>query len=149
MHDNIFLNLFIHTLLAMKKLSFSIFLMIILISGSCKKDCNCDNSVDSPDIYGSWTVLQSDAQGQQYNVELRFNANNTFDWILLDSVAGHTNSHAEFELSANIMKIVVDPDCSMIGEYYLTIEANKLAIIAKIDSCGPRAKAFEWVWTRK
>lgn len=94
-------------------------------------------------------MLQSDPQGQQYNVELKFNTNNTLDWILLDSAAGHTNSHAEFVLSANIMTIVVDPDCNGIGEYYLTLEADKLAIIAKIDSCGPRAKALEWVWNRK
>ncbi len=65
---------------------FSVFL-IILISGSCKKDCNCDViDVSSPDIYGSWTVLQTDQQGQLYNVELTFNTNNTFDWILLDTV---------------------------------------------------------------
>ncbi len=125
-------------------------LLIILISNSCKKDCNCDGiDVKSPDIYGSWTVLQSDEQGRQYNVELIFNTNNTFDWILLDSTQGHTNSHAEFVLSENLLSIVVDPDCNSIGEYFLTLEADKLAIIAKSDDCGPRAYALEWVWKKK
>lgn len=133
----------------MKNSSFILFLLIILISASCKKDCNCDNSVPTPDIYESWVVLQSDAQGQLFNVELKFNTNNTYDWILLDSVAGHTNSHAEFELSANRMTIVMDPDCNSAGEYYLAVEADKLAIIAITDACGPRAKALEWVWNRK
>ncbi len=120
---------------------------IILIFGSCKKDCNCD--IQTPDIYGSWTVLQTDQDGLQYNVELKFNTNNSYNWILLDTVEGHTNSFAEFTLSENIMTITVDADCSSIGEYYLTVEANKLTMIAKTEECGPRAAALEWVWKKK
>ncbi len=122
-------------------------LFIILILGSCKKDCNCD--VQTPDIYGSWTVLQTDDQGAQYNVELKFNSNNSFDWILLDSVAGHTNSYVEFTLSENIMTISDDPECGTVGEYYIYIESDKLALITKTDECGPRVAALEWVWNRK
>ncbi|MBC8320997.1 MAG: hypothetical protein H8E34_09765 [Bacteroidetes bacterium] len=117
----------------------------ILIFGSCTKDCE----IQSPDIYGSWTVLQTDQQGLQYDVELKFNTNNTYDWILLDTATGHTNSHAEFTLSENLMIITLDADCSSVGEYYLTVEADKLALIAKTDGCAPRAAALEWIWKRK
>ncbi len=123
------------------------FISILLIIGSCKKDCDCD--VQTPDVYGSWTVLQTDLQGLQYNVELKINTNNSYDWILLDSVEGHTNSHAEFTLSENIMTITVDADCSSLGEYYLTVEADKFTMIAKTEECGPRAAALEWVWKKK
>ncbi|NQU33846.1 MAG: hypothetical protein HQ521_11465 [Bacteroidetes bacterium] len=121
-------------------------LSILLITGSCKKD---DDSVQTPDIYGSWTVLQTDYQSVQYNVELRFNTDNSYDWILLDTVEGHTNSHAEFNLVENIMIISSDADCSAEGEYYLIKELNKLAVIAITDGCEPRAVALEYLWEKK
>ena len=117
----------------------------VLLFGSCKKDCD----VQSPDIYGSWIVLQTDSEGVQFNVELKFNTNNTYDWILLDSVEGHGNSHAEFTLNENLLSITNDADCSSVGEYYLTVEAHKLAVIAKTEGCEPRAAALEWIWKRK
>ncbi len=118
---------------------------VILFLGSCEKDCD----IQTPDIYGSWTVLQTDNQGLQYNVEIKFNTNNSYDWILLDSATGHTNSYAEFTLSENLMTITNDADCDLPGEYYLTVEADKLAIIGKTDGCEPRTAALEWVWKRK
>ncbi len=129
----------------MKTILFISLFSIIFIFGSCEKDCD----IQTPDIYGSWTVLQTDQQGVQYNVELKFNTNNSYDWIVLDTATGHTSSHAEFTLSENLMTITVDADCSSVGEYYLTVEADKLALIAKTEECGPRAAALEWVWKRK
>jgi len=119
--------------------------IFVISTESCTKDCE----MLTPNIYGSWTVLQTDSQGLQYNVELKFNTNNSFDWILLDSVEGHSNSHAEFTLSENIMTITNDADCSSIGEYFITVEADKLSLISKIEGCGPRATGLEWVWKRK
>jgi len=117
----------------------------LLLFGSCKQDCD----VPSPNVYGSWIVLQTDSKGVQFNVELKFNTNNTYDWILLDSVEGHGSSHAEFTLYENLMSITNDADCSSVGDYYLTVEGNKLAIIAKNEGCEPRATALEWIWKRK
>ncbi|NOR86199.1 MAG: hypothetical protein GQ527_01180 [Bacteroidales bacterium] len=132
-----------YLLLFVTVLSFSIILL------SCNKDEENEDVVESPDIYGSWLVLQSDSQGVQYHVELKINDNNTYDWILLDSVAGHSSSFAEFTLTEDIMRITVDADCSSVGAYYMIVEANKLAIIAKTEECGPRADALEWVWEKK
>ena len=121
-------------------------LSIFIFFSSCKKD---NDSIQTPDIYGSWTVLQTDAQGLQYNVELKFNTDNSYDWILLDTVDGHSNSHAKFNLAENVMVITEDPDCSLEGEYILIKESNKLAIIAITDGCGPRAAALEYLWEKK
>ena len=131
----------------MKKTLFAlpVILVVIFFLGSCEKDCE----IPTPDIYGSWTVLQTDQQGVQYNVEIKFNTDNSYDWILLDSSTGHANSHAEFTLSENLMAITNDADCDLPGEYYLTVEADKLAIIGKTDGCEPRMAALEWVWKRK
>ena len=129
----------------MKTILFITLFSIVFVFGSCEKDCE----IQTPYIYGSWTVLQTDEQGVQYNVELKFNTNNSYDWIVLDTATGHTNSYAEFTLSENLMTITVDADCSSVGEYYLTVEADKLALIAKTEECGPRAAALEWVWKRK
>ena len=131
----------------MKKFTIPLITLIftVLLFGSCKQDCD----MPSPNIYGSWTVLQTDSEGVQFNVELKINTNNTYDWILLDSVEGHGNSHAEFTLTENLMTITNDADCSSLGEYYMTVEANKLAIISKTDGCAPRATGLEWVWIRK
>lgn len=119
---------------------------LIVITSSCKKD---NDSVKTPDIYGSWIVLQTDSQGVQFNVELKFNTDNSFDWILLDSVEGHSNSHAKFNLVENVMVITEDADCSFEGEYYLIKEVDKLAIIAITDGCGPRASGLEYLWKKK
>ncbi len=80
---------------------------------------------------------------------MRFNTDNSYDWILLDTVEGHTNSHAEFNLVENIMVITSDPDCSAKGEYYLIKELNKLAVISITDGCEPRAAALEYLWEKK
>ncbi len=125
-------------------------LSVLFIFSACKKDCDsCDCPEPVINVFGSWTVLQTDAQGVSYNVELKFNTDYTYDWILLDSVQGHTNSHAEIELNDDMMRIVVDADCSSVGIYYLILEGDKLAIIAKEDACGPRSAALEYVWKRK
>jgi hypothetical protein len=132
-------------------MKFRIFSATLLLASlffiiTCKK---AEDSSSIPDIYSSWTVLQTDAEGQIYNVELKFNTDNTFDWILLDSVEGHSNSHIAFELVDNIMYITQDTDCSSQGEYYILEESNKLAIIAIEDYCEPRAEALEYLWEKK
>jgi len=47
-------------------------------------------------IYGSWVRLITDPKGIQFNAEMKINNDNSFDFILLDNVPGHTNSSAEF-----------------------------------------------------
>lgn len=128
----------------MNKYYILIGISLVFIFSSCKKD-----ETESPDIYGSWTVLQTDDQGQNYNVELRFNTDNSYDWILLDSVEGHTNSNAEFKLVENIMVITNDADCDGEGEYYLIRELDKLAVISVKDDCALRSKALEYLWHKK
>lgn len=118
-------------------------LAIVLVS------CNKNDNNPTPDIYRSWTVLQTDSQGQSYNVELRFNNDNTYDWILLDSVEGHTNSHAEFNIVDNVMVIIHDDDCSHEAEYLLVNEQDKLAIIAVTDQYSQRIAALEYIWRKK
>ncbi|MBI9034882.1 MAG: hypothetical protein JEZ03_10470 [Bacteroidales bacterium] len=119
--------------------------IIASISQSCKKD------EDKPkiEIYGSWLVLQTDSNGLQYHVELRFNENNSYDWMLLEDVPGHSDSHAEFTLDENILTIVSDPDCDGTGTYHITVDSDKLALIAQSDDCTPRAAALEYIWYKK
>ena len=117
--------------------------IIAVLIGSCKKDDD-----PSPNIYGSWTVLQMDDTGLQYNVELKINTDNSYDWLLLDEIAGHSNSHAEFSLNGSIMSINNDADCSSVGEYLITMDSGKLSLIARSEECGPRASALEWVWAK-
>ncbi|MFC2107141.1 hypothetical protein ACFLRY_02275 [Bacteroidota bacterium] len=128
----------------------ALIISLLFLLVSCNKDCeSCSCPTPQLEVFGSWTTLQSDAQGLQYNVELRFNTDYSYDWILLDSVQGHTNSHADIELDGDIMRIVLDTDCTSIGIYSLMIKSDKLSIIAKEDACGPRATALEYVWKRK
>jgi hypothetical protein len=128
----------------MKKLYVVLVFSLMIVFSSCKKD-----ETLVPDIYGSWTVLQTDSQGQSYNVELRFNTDNTYDWILLDSVEGHSDSHAEFQLTDNVMVITKDVDCDGYGEYLLIREQDKLAIVNVVDDCSLRANALEYLWDKK
>ncbi len=116
----------------------------MIIVGSCKKE-----STETPDIYGSWIVLQTDDMGQNYRVELKFNTDNSYDWILLDTAEGHSNSYAKFDIVDKVMVITDDADCDQKGEYYLIREVNKLAIISIVDGCEPRARALEYLWEKK
>lgn len=116
-----------------------------LIITSCAKD----DPSETPDVYGSWVVLQTDSEGLQFHVELRFNKDNSYDWILLDDAPTHSDSHADFEQDGNILHIVSDPDCTGIGRYYVTVNSDKLALIAQQDDCAPRAAALEYVWQKK
>lgn len=109
----------------------------------------CSKDSGTPNIYGSWTVLQTDDSGVSYNVELKINSDNSYDWTLLDSVEGHSNSHANFTLDENILLITQDDDCSSVGEYYVVYEANKLAIISIHEECTPRSKALEYIWKKE
>jgi len=126
----------------MKKTIFLLLAISLMLISSCKKD------TASPDIYGTWVVLQSDIQGQLFNVQLNINNDNTYDWILLDQAEGHGDSHASFTLSENILSITNDADCEGVGEYYVSVESGKMALIAKNETCSPRAKALEWVWRK-
>ena len=126
----------------MKKQIFLLTAILIIVFSSCKKEN------ESPDIYGPWIALQSDAQGQLFNVQLNINTDNTYEWILLESVEGHSNSTASFVLEGDILKIIEDADCEGVGEYFVSVESNKMALIAKNEACGPRAHALERVCTK-
>ncbi len=117
---------------------------LAMVGVSCSKDED-----PSPDIYGSWIVLQTDSEGLQFLVELRFNSDNTYDWLLVDTVPTHSNSHAAFELNGRIMTIVSDADCSGTGRYYVTVDSHKLSLLAQQDDCQPRANALEYIWDEK
>ena len=115
---------------------------------SCKGDNN-DPTAPEVTISGSWTRIITDAQGLQFTAELKFNGNNTYDFILLSDTPGHTNSTAEFTLKDDQITIINDTDCGVDGIYNFTITTTKLTLTAVNDQCTPRKAAIEGVWTNK
>ena len=126
--------------------SFIILTIITFMILACKRE---EAIPPEPTIYGSWVRLITDSLGIQFNAELKMNSDNSFDFILIDSVPGHTNSSAEFTLNGNTITIINDSDCNVDGEYEYVVTDKKLAFIAVDDECGPRLKALQGVWTKK
>lgn len=121
--------------------------LITVLFFSCDKDCDC-NAPDTS-IYKSWVRLITDSDNLKFNAELKINANNSFNFIVLDSNTTHTNSYAEFTLHNDTMTIILDYDCNEIGIYEFLVSDDKLSFIAVSDSCGPRISAIQGIWNKK
>jgi len=116
---------------------------------------SCDNGTESEvtspgkTVYGSWVRNITDSEGFQFTAELKYNQDNTYDFILLTNAPGHTNSSAEFTLSNDQITIINDADCGVIGIYGYVIGDNSLALVAADDECSGRKAAIQGVWNRK
>lgn len=132
----------------MKKILFvffiSIFITVVVMSCSREKIVAPEST-----IYGSWVRLITDAQGLQFNAELKIKSDNSFDFILLENVPGHTNSSAEFTLSGDIFKVINDKDCDVDGVYEFVVTENKLVFVVVADECAPRKLVLQGVWRKK
>lgn len=119
---------------------FMIFAVVIL---SCTKE-----KIVTPEhtIFGSWTRAITDTEGVQFNAELKINTDNSFEFILLEEVPGHTNSSGEFTLSDDIFTIINDTDCDSDGVYEFVVTDEKLALVVVMDDCAPRVVAIQGVW---
>ncbi|MBN2439419.1 MAG: hypothetical protein JXL20_12565 [Deltaproteobacteria bacterium] len=100
-------------------------------------------------IYGSWVRLITDTHGIKFNAELRIKTDNSFEFILLEDVPGHTNSSGKFTFSSDIITIIKDADCHGDGVYEFVVSEKKLALIVVTDKCAPRVLALQGVWNKK
>lgn len=130
----------------MKKIfiSISVLLSVIIILSSCEDN---DPVSSSEDIIGSWTKIVTDTEGISYQVRLDIDQN-SYDFIILSDVPGHTDSYAEYIIEDGMMKIIEDEDCyGIIGYYDFSVSGNKLTLTAVDDNCELRAMSLEGVWT--
>jgi hypothetical protein len=100
-------------------------------------------------IYGSWVRHITDTQGIRFYAELKIKTDNSFEFILLENVPGHTNSSGKFTLSGDTLTIIKDADCHGDGVYEIVVSENKLAFVAVTDQCTPRVLALQGVWSSK
>jgi len=122
----------------------AVFVIPILLLNSCQKECESDN----PSVYQSWTRTVVDADGLEFRAELRINTNNTFDFILLEEVPGHSNTSADVTFEGNLMH-VDDNDCEGRGTYEYAVSLENFSLFAKDDACGPRVIALQGIWNTK
>jgi hypothetical protein len=124
--------------------------LILSVFTAVVLSCGSDDVVSpEPTIYGSWVRLITDSQGSQFNAELKIKNDNSFDFILLDNVPGHTNSSAEFTLNGDVFTIINDKDCSSDGVYKYVVSDKELALVVVTDECAPRALALRGVWSKE
>lgn len=130
----------------MKKIliSISVFLAFIIVFTSCEDN---DPVSSSEDIIGSWTKIVTDTEGVSYQVRLDIDEN-SYDFIILTDVPGHTDSYAEYIIEDGMIKIIEDADCyGIIGYYDFSLSGNKLTLTAVDDNCELRAMSLEGIWT--
>jgi hypothetical protein len=131
-----------------KKIRLPCFLALCL--GLLYLSCYNDPTGPEPTLHGSWVRDLTDAVGVTFTAELRFNNDNSYDFLLLTDAPGHTESAARFTLSGHTMTITVDADCpGMIGIYDYVASAEALALVGVEDACGPRQAALQGVWDKK
>ena len=130
----------------MKKLSYFLFiaLLLILFLNSCEKECDCEDVT----VYRSWTRQVTDADGVTFMAELKINTDNTFDWILLEEVPGHSNTTANITFDGSLM-MVDDNDCPATGTYEYSVSHDTFSLFAKEDHCDPRVIALQGIWQKK
>jgi hypothetical protein len=132
--------------LPMKKISYLLIIALIpiLFLNSCEKECECEDVT----VYRSWTRQVTDAEGVTFMAELKINSNNTFDWILLEEVPGHSNTTANITFDGNMMH-VNDNDCPEQGTYEYAVSHDTFSLFMKEDHCEPRVIALQVIWTKK
>ena len=121
----------------------SILFTAVILSCTKEKIVASDNS-----IYGSWERLIIDTHGVHFNAELKIKTDNTFEFILLETVPGHSNSSGEYTMNENNFTVINDADCGVDGNYEYVVSENKLAFVAVADDCAPRVAAMQGVWSK-
>jgi hypothetical protein len=100
-------------------------------------------------IFGTWLRRITDAQNQQFDAELIIKSDNTFDFILLQTVPGHNNSSGQFTLKGEFFTVINDVDCGVDGTYQFVVSDTKLAFVAVADACAPRQLVLQGVWSKR
>ncbi|MFP4527446.1 MAG: hypothetical protein ACLFQX_02775 [Candidatus Kapaibacterium sp.] len=131
------------------KISLKLLLLAFISSAFLLVSCNDDSNDPSDDknkIYDTWTRFVTEFDDTSFAARLVIKENNTFEFIVVDNVPGHSNSSATFHLSDGTMEIIEDPDCESVGTYSYNVVEDKLTLILVIDDCTARSKALSGVW---
>jgi hypothetical protein len=123
----------------------AIFALAAVISlAACSDDSN--DPSDGNDLYETWTRFVTEFDDTTFNARLVINDDNSYDFVVVDDVEGHTDCHAKFHLNGSTIEIYEDADCGGTGEYTFSINDDVLTIQLVSDNCSPRAKAIAGVW---
>lgn len=127
-------------------LLFSLLGIAFLVVSSCNKS---DNAVVTGSPLGSWTRVIMDSDSTAFNGELRFYANHTFDFIVLDTATSHQNTHAGYTIESNVINFKGDDSCEGEGVYKFAADTARLTLVVVSESCWPRRKVLQGIWHRK
>jgi hypothetical protein len=124
-------------------------LFLLLFLALLPLACDDDASGPEPSIFGSWVRDVTDAVGVTFTAEMRFNNDNSFDFVPLTNAPGHSSSSGNFTLSGRTVVFPVDADCPGTGIYDYVVTSSALALVGVEDDCGPRQAAIQGVWEKK
>ncbi len=124
----------------------SIYLLALSLF-SCS-DSNSSESI-SP-VYNQWQrhIVENDTL--QFNCNITFNKNSTFNFIVNDTVKGHINTTSDFQLlEGNKMKFFSDNECQSEAVYNYTFTNNNTTLVLQsvIEDCQARMFILEGEWT--
>lgn len=120
--------------------------MILLLAFMAACNKNDDNDADSFNtVIGSWAryIEQEDTA---YWAETRFNEDGSYQFTILDTVPGHSNSEGNFTFSGNILTLQ-DDICSGNGVYTVQFGLPNMSLEKKSDTCEERASSLNGNWT--
>lgn len=118
-------------------------MILLLLAGlySCKDDTETTPTLP----WGNWT--HTFTSNETYHAQLNLK-NNTFEWIILDTLLTHTNSVGKAELTGNQLRWYDNPDCGNDGIYTWSVSNNRLVLEVKDDVCEARVTGMSGTWDR-
>lgn len=129
--------------------AFAVLLAFASLCTSCiKEDSNDPNDDNNPLPGTSWTRTVKDAQDVEFDVRLNFTTGGVMEFVLLEQVEGHEDSHADYAVEGEVITLTNDTGCpdEPTAKYTFLIAGDNLILTRSEDDCDGRIIAIEGTW---
>ncbi len=121
------------------------FFVLLAFFSSCSSDEEMDYPVQD-ELEGSWARLIHDTD-TLFWAEMRFDKDNRFDFVILDSIPGHENTSGTYSITENQISLT-DESCTGSGVYELDFSLPLMEVSLISDQCANRANVLPGMWTK-
>ena len=121
------------------------FFVLLAFFSSCSSEEDVDYPVQD-ELEGSWARIIQE-EDTLFWAEMRFDKDNRFDFVILDSIPGHENTSGTYSIDENQISLT-DESCASAGVYELDFSLPLMEVSLISDQCANRANALSGMWTK-
>lgn len=131
----------------MKKVLFLMMSILLVLVVACNEE---DDPLTPAQMLSgtTWSRTNMD-ESSSYLVQIRFDTDGSFHFLVYGNVPGHENFDAEYSATDNSINFMNGNDCNAEGIYTYTISDTELKMFATYDSCSTRENEIEGTWTNE